>query len=737
MQKGMLDVERLLEGLNSPQRRAVTATEGPLLVFAGAGSGKTRVITYRIAYLIALGVDPERILGLTFTNKAAQEMKERVKHLLGEGWEGAPFLSTFHSFGLWVMRRFAARLDYTLRFNVYDDADQLALIKEILKGLGIDEREYPPRALRAAISRAKISYITPGEMALSTSGGEVLREVFKEYENHLKAHDAMDFDDLLLNPLRLLREDEVVRDFLQRRFSHIMVDEYQDTNSPQYEMVKLMALKHRNLCVVGDDDQSIYSWRGADVRNTLLFEADFPETEIVKLEENYRSTQCILSAAWHVIRENRLRKEKRLWTRNPRGEKIRLYLAGDEKDEARFVAEEIRELSRNRPLSDFAIFYRTNAQSRPFEEALMTRGIPYQVIGSLRFYDRREVKDIIAYLRLVENPNDVLAFRRVVNVPRRGIGEKSLKRVLGFVERGGLPLWDGVMHALEAGVLPSVVKARLLSFVEMMENLRSRREEMLTSQFIRYALEKTGYMAALEAEGTLEAKGRMENLRELVNVAVDYDRKEGGLREFIDRASLSTSHEEAKDGEMVTLMTLHSAKGLEFPVVSMVGMEEGFLPHYLSLDSQEELEEERRLCYVGITRAKELLFLTHAVKRLYYGRERSFLPSPFLKSIPGELLVKEGLYKKVSPEGGQGISASKRLKVGERVRHPIFGYGDVMALEGSGEGLKVRVKFDRVGIKLLLVRLARLKRMQIIGGTVGEDKQGGGTSCGPLGSAGV
>ena len=721
MKRGILNREELLAGLNEAQREAVTTTSGPLLILAGAGSGKTRVITHRIAYLMAMGEEPESILALTFTNKAAQEMRERVMHLLGQGWRRSPFLSTFHSFGLWVLRRFAHHMGYSLDFNVYDDSDQLVVVRDILKELNVDDKRFTPRGVLAAMSRARVAQGDPDELAAEGDWERVVAQVYQRYREFLRLHNAVDFDDLILLPLKLLEEDGLVRNFLQKRFCYIMVDEYQDTNTPQYRIVRIMAEKHRNLCVVGDDDQAIYSWRGADVRNIFLFERDFPEAKVVRLEENYRSTQTILEVAWHVVKENTLRKEKRLYTSKPKGEPVVLYVARDEGDEANYVASKIQELSRERPLSHFAVFYRTNAQSRPLEETLARRGISYRVVGGLRFYDRREVKDVVAYLRLVENPDDVLAFRRVVNVPRRGIGDKTVERVLEFCRRGGFPLGEGLKAALEGEVLSSLLRARLLSFVSLMDELRDVAQDMPLSAFIDYLLDKTGYRRALEGEDTVEAQGRLENLRELINVAVEYDDVDDGLREFIDRASLATPQDEGGQGDMVTLMTLHSAKGLEFPVVFMVGMEEGFLPHILSMDSLASLEEERRLCYVGITRAMELLFLIRAKTRLYYGRKRAFAPSRFLNSIPVELVkveCEEPRMPQAAPSVVRGRAAARpreeegspQWKRGDRVIHPIFGSGKVLGTQGFGESLKVRVIFDKVGEKLLVARFARLRR---------------------------
>ena len=714
----------LLEGLNPQQVECVTHIDGPLMILAGAGSGKTKTITRRIAYLIERGAAPESILSLTFTNKAANEMKERAMALLNGHYQ-RPLVSTFHSFGRWVLRRFANLAGLENDFVIFDDNDQLTVVRRIVADMSLDEKEYPPRALLSLISKAKISMadVEAATAAVGKKWQQPFSFAYERYHQVLKENNAVDFDDLLVRVVRLLEKEPQVLEFLQNRFLFVQVDEYQDTNLPQYLIVKMIAQEHRNLCVVGDDDQSIYSWRGANTENLRLFEQDFPEAKVVKLEENYRSTQTILEVAWHVVKENTLRKEKRLYTANPRGEPVVLYVAHDERDEANYVADKIQELAQDRPLSHFAVFYRTNAQSRPLEEALARKGIPYRVVGGLRFYDRREVKDVVAYLRLVENPDDVLAFRRVVNVPRRGIGEKTVERLLEFCARGGFPLGEGLEAALEAGVLASVVRARLLSFVELMEGLREASREMPLSAFIDHLLEKTGYRRALEEEGTVEAQGRLENLRELINVAVEYDDVDHGLREFIDRASLATPQDEGGQGDMVTLMTLHSAKGLEFPVVLMVGMEEGFLPHSLSMESLAGLEEERRLCYVGITRAMERLFLIRAKSRLYYGRERVFAPSRFLNSIPHELVKVEGEtpreeVPRVHPSPGEERGRARARTSGEggqwqrgdRVLHPIFGPGRVVATQGEGDSLKVKVVFDKVGEKLLVARFARLKR---------------------------
>ncbi len=701
--------EEILKGLTPSQREAVTTTEGPLLILAGAGSGKTRVITHRTAYLMAKGVEGHRILCLTFTNKAAGEMKERALNLIGlgnrSGW-GVPFISTFHSFCLWYLRRFADRIGYSPDFTVLDETDRLGVIKEVLRSLDLDPKRFNPRSFVAVISDLKTQMIPPEAAA---SDNPHAQEVYRHYQRYLEENNLMDFDDLLIKGLELLEKDHDARSFLQNRFSHVMVDEYQDTNRIQYLIVRRLVEKHRNICVVGDDDQSIYSWRGADIRNILDFEKDFPDARVVKLEENFRSTAIILDAAWNVVRNNTARKEKRLRATKPGGERIKIYEALNEADEARFVVDQMLKLKR--PWSHFAVFYRVNAQSRPFEEELTRRGIPYVVVGGIRFYERKEVKDILAYLRFIRNPNDAVSFKRIVNVPPRGIGPATVEKVLRFCEHSGLSLWEGLNRIVESSVIGPSPKKRIRAFVKLIEELQNVSHILSLSELVEAVIEKTGYREMLLQEGTREAEGRLENLNELVNVASDYDDAEDALTLFLDRTALNSPVDEAPDGEHVTLMTLHSAKGLEFPVVFMVGMEEGLLPHQRSQENGFFLEEERRLCYVGMTRAKELLYMSWAKTRRFYGKPRENRPSRFLDEIPEEL--KEVLNGIPAARNRSPVGIDKReeteggLKRGDTVFHEHFGRGFVLAVNG----LKVKVRFYKHGVKLLSLEHTKLKKV--------------------------
>ncbi len=700
----------ILEGLTPSQREAVTTAEGPLLILAGAGSGKTKVITHRTAYLMSTGVDGHRILCLTFTNKAAGEMKERVFRLLNLGHRsfgyGVPFLSTFHSFCLWVLRRFADRIGYPLDFTVIDDTDQLGVIKEVMSSLGLDVKRYSPKGVISLISERK-SAMMPTDAVEDVFPG--FADVYRAYQRYLFTNALMDFDDLLINVLELLRKDHQTREFLHNRFTHVMVDEYQDTNRIQYLIVKMLSEKHRNLCVVGDDDQSIYSWRGADIRNILDFERDFPDAKVVRLEENFRSTQTILDAAWHVVRNNLARKEKRLRAVKEGGEPVKVYVAVDERDEAVFVASEIERLGR--PYNHYAVFYRTNAQSRAFEEELTRRGIPYVVVGGLRFYERKEIKDIVAYLRLIKNPHDVLSFKRIVNVPSRGIGPVTVSKVLDYINALSLPLWDGLKRMIEGNVLGPSPKKRLASFVELIEELRTASAFLSLSELVELVIEKTGYRDMLEQEGSREAEGRLENLEELVSVASDYDDTEDGLSLFLDRVALATSVDEVDVENSVTLMTLHSSKGLEFPVVFITGLEEGLLPHYRSdQHDQMAIEEERRLCYVGMTRAKELLYMTRAQLRRIYGVSKERKPSRFLDEIPEHLKTYVGESRSI-PEKVEEKIETEAFSKGDFVEHPHFGKGRVIEVRGAGDSLKVKVRFYKYGVKLIKPYSTNLRKV--------------------------
>ncbi len=717
-----LSIDEILSELTDAQKEAVTTICGPLLILAGAGSGKTRVITHRTAYLIETGVKGHKILALTFTNKAANEMKSRVRNLLGFG-KGRndfmePFVSTFHSFCLWVLRRFADRIGYSLDFTVIDETDQLGIIKEILREENIDERRFSPKHIQNLISEAKIRMV-PFESYFSNSTfAEIFINVASKYKSFLKKNNLMDFDDLLINTLSLLNEDTLCSDFLKERFSHVMIDEYQDTNRIQYLIAKKISEDHRNLCAVGDDDQSIYSWRGADIRNILDFERDFPEAKIIKLEENFRSTSIILDVAWNVIKNNELRREKRLYTKKRSGEAVKLYVAESEKDEALFVVNEIEKLTDK--YDSFAVFYRTGAQSRPFEEELNKKDIPYTVVGGIRFYERKEIKDAVAYLKFIRNPNDFLSFKRIVNVPPRGIGVRTVEKIANYMENTQYPLWEALNVIIETGNLfKGAILIRLKNFVDLIKELSELKDELPLSLFLEEVLNRTGYIRMLEEENTHESLGRLENLKELVSVASDYDDIDNALDAFLDRVALSSPVDELKEEVKVSLMTLHSAKGLEFDVVFMVGMEEGFLPHFHSMNNPIEIEEERRLCYVGITRAKELLYFTRASERRYFGRIKSFPPSRFLLEIPQHLIeiVKADTpvaksfhntqYLKThpsEPEHNYGFSK------GDTVIHPKFGQGKVLAVSGKGDNLKLKVRFYKYGIKLLAAKFANLRK---------------------------
>ena len=737
--------DAILRELNPPQREAVLATEGPLLVLAGAGSGKTRVITRRIAYLIVVqGVRPWQILAVTFTNKAAGEMKRRVETLLGATGLNV-WVSTFHSTCARLLRRHAAALGLRASFVIYDDGDQQALLKECLRALNLDGRGITPRAVSARISLAKNELQGPAEF--TTLAGDFLEErvakVYRLYEERLRQANAVDFDDLLLLTVRLFDEHPAILAGHQQAWRYLMVDEYQDTNRAQYRNVQQLARGHGNLCVVGDDDQSIYRWRGADVRNILDFEDDHPGCRVVRLEQNYRSTQRILDAAHGVIAHNLGRKPKTLWTENPAGEPATYYYARDEEEEAVFVVETIRRLAadENRRFDDFAIFYRTNAQSRVLEDALRRQVTPYVIVGGVRFYERKEIKDVLAYLRLLVNPQDGISLQRIVNVPTRGLGKTSLTRLEEFAGMRRLSLWDAIPLALEAGLFgPQAAKA-LGRFRALVETFQARVEARPVPDLIVGLLDETGYLAELQAERTPDAQARLENLKELVSAAQDFHERsdEKSLQAFLDSVALIADVDQLQEGQgPVTLMTLHSAKGLEFPVVFMSGMEEGVFPHARALMDDDELEEERRLCYVGMTRAKERLFLTAARQRRLFGGGNFNLPSRFLDEIPAETLHRldgsrpeaggrtaggwaaeaEGdLDGEGAPEKGRRYEPVEEegfvdyYRPGVRVRHPRWGIGTIRERIGAGEDLKVVVTFAGVGSKKLAVKVARLEKV--------------------------
>jgi DNA helicase-2/ATP-dependent DNA helicase PcrA len=633
-----------LSTLNERQREAVTMTDGPLLILAGAGSGKTRVITVRIAYLISeRHVPPYNILAVTFTNKAAQEMRERVKRLLeGQRLESAPLVSTFHSLCVRVLRRDIEKLEegYTRSFTIYDQDDSARVIKGCIKDLGYDDQRLAPRQTQSAISHAKNSGLDAEAYAARAEHTDEKRaaiaRVFKLYEERLVNNNALDFDDLLIKAVRLLRKREDVRDYYNERFRYILVDEYQDTNALQFALINFLTQKQQNICVVGDESQSIYRWRGADISNILNFEQHYPEARMIKLEQNYRSTQTILDTADAVIKHNTERKDKTLWTANPAGSPIRYYQAMDAESEARFVAAKIEEHRRSDQRLRAAVLYRTNAQSRVFEEALRRAGIAYNIVGGFSFYERAEVRDVVSYLKLALNPHDSVALMRVVNTPTRGLGKQTLDELDRRAKDYGVSLWEaiGIITNQGEGFSPRALSA-LKKFQTIIEGLVAHAQKESASEVVKAAILDTGYADSLKAENSEEAESRLENLQELVNAAVDYDQEEGGgLRDFIDAAALVSDTDQYRGDAPVTLMTMHSAKGLEFPVVFIVGMEDGLFPHSRAAADQAELEEERRLCYVAITRAEQFLYVTHAMRRRVYGEEMASEPSQFLNEMP-------------------------------------------------------------------------------------------------------
>jgi DNA helicase-2/ATP-dependent DNA helicase PcrA len=745
----------LLNDLNPVQQKAVLETEGPLLVFAGAGSGKTRVLTYRIAYLIQeKGVAPWNILAVTFTNKAADEMRERVERLLGRSSKGT-WISTFHSACVRILRRHIEPLGFQRNFVIYDEQDQERHLKNVMKELELDFKMFNPKAIQSAIDRLKNDGITPDQYRPSQFNifQKRLALVYQRYQEDLRRNNAVDFGDLLTFVTILFRSFPEILKSYQELCRYVMVDEFQDTNLIQYHLIRQIVDGHRNICVVGDDDQSIYRWRGAEVGNILNFEKDFPETKIITLEQNYRSTQNILHAANQMVRQNRSRKEKVLWTENPEGEILTLYVAEDEADEARFVVQKIMEKSHSssrraegpvRSYREIAVFYRINAQSRAIEDELVKQQIPYTIVGGLKFYERKEIKDVLAYLKLIANPSDGLSLRRIMNVPPRGIGEKTIEKIEAFSREKGLSLYEGMRQTLKEGWLPSNVEGKIKDFLQMIEEFRKDAKNLSLSQLTLALLDKSDYLRRLKEEGTDEAFSRMENIDELINVMMEFEQggEEVSLETFLDKVSLVTDVDLYEDkGNRVSLMTLHCAKGLEFPLVFIVGMEDGLLPHHRRGDEMEDLEEERRLFYVGMTRAKERLFLSRAEKRYTFGVGRANLPSRFLDEIPMELIhleereeKLEGLFsqearwddhfsqsqtlgdertEEVSSTPGEGIVLSPEgffpLKMGMRVRHPKFGEGKVKSVEGTDEDQKATIVFQSVGSKRLKVRNANLE----------------------------
>ena len=766
----------IYDKLNEPQREAVYHTDGPLLILAGAGSGKTRVLTHRIAYLIGeRGVDARNILAITFTNKAAEEMRQRVDNLVGFGAKSV-WVSTFHSACVRILRRFIDRLGYENHFTIYDTDDQKTLIKEVCRKVDVDTKVFKERSLLSVISSAKNEMILPDEFELNAGGDFAkmkIAKVYREYEAQMRANNALDFDDLLVKTVQLLQTQPDVLESYQERFRYIMVDEYQDTNTVQFQLVSLLAGKYKNLCVVGDDDQSIYKFRGANIRNILDFEHEFPDAKVIKLEQNYRSTGNILNAANSVIANNRGRKEKSLWTENGEGELIRLRQFDTAFDEADFIGEDIKSAVRQGgSYNDSAVLYRTNAQSRLLEEKFIAMNIPYKIVGGVNFYARREIKDLLAYLKTIDNGRDDVAVRRIINVPKRGIGLTTINRIQESATERGIGFYEALLApGLIAGVGRSATK--LDSFAALIEYFKTLAEEMNITDLLQEVIEKTGYIESLENEDKEEAKTRKENIDELISKAATYEEscqdkeEKATLSGFLEEVALVADIDSLdEDQEYVVLMTLHSAKGLEFPRVYLAGMEDGLFPGYMSINAgdREELEEERRLCYVGITRAEQELTLTSARRRMVHGETQYNQMSRFVKEIPRELLdtgnkkftqetempVQQNTYARareafraqafggafggMTPAKNQGVgkplTGSQALaslqkgsqlaaggngplgyEVGDRVRHVKFGEGTVTDIKEGGRDHEVTIEFDSVGTRKMFAKFARLVKV--------------------------
>ena len=735
-----------LELLNREQQEAVLHVDGPLLILAGAGSGKTRVLTYRIAHLIdECGVNPWNILAITFTNKAAGEMRERVDKIVGYGSESI-WVSTFHSTCVRILRRYIDRLGYDTNFTIYDTEDQKTVMKSVCQKLQLDSKLYKERMLLNVISHAKDEYISPNEFLLEAKGDfrqEKIAQVYVEYQKELKKNNALDFDDLLVKTVELFQSCPDVLEYYQNRFRYIMVDEYQDTNTVQFKFISTLARQYRNLCVVGDDDQSIYKFRGANIRNILDFEKVFPDAKVVKLEQNYRSTQNILNAANGVIANNRGRKEKALWTENEQGEPILFQQFQNGYEEAEYVSGEISKKVRKgeAEYQDFAVLYRTNAQSRLFEEKFLYANIPYKIVGGVNFYSRKEIKDILAYLKTIDNGKDDLAVRRIINVPKRGLGNVTLAKVQAYADSRDISFFEALE---EAGEIPGLGKAalKIQPFVHLIHEMRLSLADMSMQDLIQAILDKTGYAEDLKNEDTDESEARLENIDEFINKAVTYEEgaEEPNLSGFLEEVALVADIDSVEDGDnRVLLMTLHSAKGLEFPYVYLAGMEDGLFPSYMSIaadDPTEEIEEERRLCYVGITRAMKELTITCARCRMVRGETQYNNVSRFVREIPSELLARKSVMPREpkKPEVPQNTSYQKakeafRTKtfdpqqfkvvkadkldytVGDQVSHVKFGKGTVLEITEGGRDYEVKVDFERFGVKKMFASFAKLKKV--------------------------
>lgn len=744
----------LMQGLNEPQQRAVACLQGPLLIVAGAGSGKTRVLTFRIANLLEHGVPPYRILAITFTNKAAREMRERVDTLIGDAAQDV-WLSTFHSFCARFLRMELEHYGrYAKNFVIYDAADSKGLIRECLKELNIDEKHTAPGAVQAHISDAKNRLLDVAAFTAQATDffAEQVAKIYALYQSKLQENNALDFDDLLMLTVELLTKNEELRTKYQKKFQYILVDEYQDTNGAQYAITKLLAAEHRNICVVGDADQSIYGWRGADMRNIMNFEKDYPEATVILLEQNYRSTKNILAAANAVIENNLTRKKKELWTDNPTGDRITIYEGATEKNEASYIVREVERLHTmfHVKYGDIAVLYRTNAQSRNIEEAFYATGVPYAMVGSVRFYDRREIKDIIAYLRVIYNPRDTLSLLRIINVPRRGLGPTSIARMMETAEEYRISLFEVITDAQLLSMIPKLsakVKLALEEFAAMVFTFMGQLGTRPIHEIVEDVIETSGYAAALEEEKKEDNRDRLENLREFISVAKNFDdgaaEGENGLADFLAQIALISDVDQTEQSDgTVTLMTFHAAKGLEFPAVFMAGMEEGLFPHSRTLLDDTEIEEERRTCYVGITRAERRLYLTYARQRTIYGRTEMSRPSRFLAEIPEELVE----HKEADFFGGTDLrapsniwserstrterkrymplpqhtaadgsvirpDASAAFKAGDAVRHSKWGDGRIVAISGSGEDAELSIAFPGEGIKKFVQKYAPILKL--------------------------
>ncbi|WP_449622527.1 DNA helicase PcrA [Robertmurraya sp. Marseille-Q9965] len=743
--------DKLINGLNPEQQRAVKTTEGPLLLMAGAGSGKTRVLTHRIAYLmVEKRVNPYNILAITFTNKAAREMKDRIYNMMG-GVADEIWISTFHSMCVRILRRDIDRLGYNRNFTILDSTDQLTVIKGIIKEKNIDPKKFDPRAILGSISSAKNELKTPDDFSKLAGGyfDQVVADVYDLYQKRLRKNNALDFDDLIMVTIQLFQRIPEVLEFYQRKFQYIHVDEYQDTNRAQYMLVKLLASRFQNLCVVGDSDQSIYRWRGADIANILSFEKDYPRAQVILLEQNYRSTKTILDAANEVIKNNSNRKPKNLWTENAEGNKIFYYRADSEQTEAQFVTGKIKEAvdSGKRKYSDFAILYRTNAQSRVMEEVLLKSNIEYSIVGGIKFYDRKEIKDILAYLRLIANPDDDISLQRVINVPKRGIGSTSLDKMANFAAMHDMSIYDALETVELMGLSPKTTKA-VAEFRDLIKGYTNMQEYLSVTELVEEVLEKTGYRDALKAEKSIEAESRLENIDEFLSVTKAFEENNedkslvGFLTDLALVADIDKLDDDGEKTDSVVLMTLHSAKGLEFPVVFLLGLEEGVFPHSRSLMEEAEMEEERRLAYVGITRAEEELYITNAQMRTLFGRTSMNPASRFIREIPEELLEDarpKPKAKSASPFGGSpsrpatraGVSApgvtrpavtrpvanstggdALGWKVGDKAQHGKWGVGTVVSVKGEGESMELDIAFPSpTGIKRLLAKFAPIQKV--------------------------